>query len=206
MKILSILLSLILSTQVLASSKKSQQQSLTIHEVLNVRSGKVLIGDKVEASVVTQVLQDTPLTQAHVTFAKDIGHSILNNPNRRTFDQLMQNVMSDHSKSNHKHNGSYFDTDDEQQIRNIIKEIVANPDNYIYQNNQNNNCTYKLIKNFNQQDCQKLIGQNHIGIDRKQGRNTQRAIVCVGTRSPISKKENSLHWNGGSVMTAFPEQ
>ncbi len=110
--------------------------------------------------------------------------------------------MVNHSRSRHLENSLYFDTDIEQQIISIIKEILANPDSFIYQNTL---CALKLAKTFSQEECQSLIGQDYIGIDRKNKMYTRRAVICFGSKAPLSKKENTQFWNGGAVMMAFPE-
>ncbi len=89
MKISCFLLYLALATQVFASSETTQQ-GLSMNEILNNRQGIILTKDKVDASVVTQILEDTPHTQAHLNFAKSIANAIISNPFRNISNYLIK--------------------------------------------------------------------------------------------------------------------
>jgi hypothetical protein len=137
----------------------------------------------------------------NINHAKYIANNIL----ERQLDSGINNIMRDHSKTKHSSGDSYFETDDREEMKELIKLVISDPDKfkfYTVKDRRTGILNYRLAisKKISEEDALHIFKKKNIGYDEKYSQERYRAVFCFGINNIRILSDSSTT---GGFLTGF---
>lgn len=116
-------------------------------------------------------------------------------------DAGLVQVMRTHSASRHGSGDTYFDTDNSDQVKQIINLVITNPSQYSIQY-VSGSTRLAIERTISTTDAQRITGHDHIGLDAANIRASYNRVIVIFDIDGVNTLHDSL--DHGAFFTAFP--
>lgn len=116
-------------------------------------------------------------------------------------DAGLVQVMRTHSLAHHNDRDSYFDTDNSDQVKQIINLVISNPSEYSIQH-VSGSTRLAIGRTISAEDARRITGQDHIGLDAAVPHATYNRVIVIFDIAGVDTLSDSHRH--GAFFTAFP--